>query len=63
MSLMSSLIPINLGLLELRSLLVGYYGHLTHNSLNYTYPLILINTSSYMIVEGENYRGIVMLLN
>ena len=39
MSLVSSLIPINLGWLELRSLLVGSYGHLTHNYLNYPYPL------------------------
>ena len=37
MSLVSSLIPINMGWLELRSLLLGSYSHLTHNSLNHTY--------------------------
>ena len=55
MSLMSSLISINLGWLDSRSLLVGSYGHLTHNSLNYPYPLNPINTSSCPIVERENW--------
>ena len=63
MIIVSFLIPINLGWLDSRSLLVGSYGHLTHNSLNYPYPLSPINTSSCPIVEGGELNGNVMLLN
>ena len=48
MSLVSSLIPINLGWLELRSLLVGSYGHLTHNYLNYPY---LFESYKYKLIS------------
>ena len=59
MSLVSSLIPINLGSLELRSLLVGSYSHLTHNSLNHTDPFESYKYNLISMVEEEN--GMVML--
>ena len=52
MSLVSSLIPISMGQLSLRSPMVGSQSHLTHNSLNYSYPLSLINTSSCLWLRG-----------
>ena len=63
MSLMSSLIPIIVGQLSLRSPIIGYsrppHPQISQLFLSiepYKYKLI-------SIVEGEDYRGIVMLLD
>ena len=52
MNLVSSLITINIGQLSSKSLLVGSQSHLTHNSLNYPYPLRFINTRSCPQLRG-----------
>ena len=64
MNLMSSLIPIIVGHLSSRPPIIGSWSHLIHNSLNYPYDSIETYKYKLMsIVEGENYRGIVMMLD